>query len=141
MSLLDLLPEESCWDKFYDYKLSLIGSKKFVKELDDYIKERRYLCVCDTIREGGAFPLPKKSVISKTGSDKKRTVYVYPKDETTALKMLTYLMLRKYDHLFSRGLYSFRPGRTAKDAVRMLLKKKELSQMYSYKADIHDYFN
>lgn len=141
MSLLDLLPEESCWDKFYDYKLSLIGSKKFVKELDDYIKERRYLCVCDTIREGGAFPLPKKSVISKTGSDKKRTVYVYPRDETTALKMLTYLMLRKYDRLFSRGLFSFRPGRTAKDAVRMLLKKKELSQMYSYKADIHDYFN
>ena len=141
MSLLDLLSDHSVWEKFYNYKLSLVGSKKYEKELDEYIKERRYLNVCKTIREDGAFPLPKKSVISKMGTNKKRTVYVYPKDENIALKMLTYLILRKYDSIFSRGLYSFRPGRTAKDAVRALLKIKDVPLMYSYKVDIHDYFN
>ena len=93
------------------------------------------------INAGGAFPLPKKTVISKMSSSKKRTVYTYPLRENTVLKLLTYLLLRKYDGLFSDGLYSFRPGKTAKDAVRKLMRIKGIRQMYSYKVDIHNYFN
>ena len=141
MSLLDLLSDGSVWERFYKYKTSLIGSEKFSKGLREFIDEKRYLRVCDIICSGASFPLPKKSVISKMGSSKKRVVYTYPEDENTVLKLLTYLILRKYDGIFSPGLYSFRPNRTAKDAVRHLLKIKTVPQMYSYKADIHDYFN
>ena len=54
---------------------------------------------------------------------------------------MTWLLLRRYDGLFAPGLYSFRPGRTAKDAIRALLAIPGLRTMYAYKADISNYFN
>ena len=141
MSILDLIGEESVWNEFWKYKLSLACPKRFTKELRRFIDEKRYLPVCDRIGSGEGFSLPEKSVISKMGSDKKRVVYTYPEDENTVLKLMTHLMLKKYDHLFCEGLYSFRPGRTAKDAVRHILRSGKISEMYAYKADIHDYFN
>ncbi len=141
MSLIYLLSDPEIWNKFYDYKQSLACPKQFTKYLRTFIDEKRYENICDDICSGEEFPLPKRSLISKMGSDKKRVVYTYPEDHNTVLKLLTWLILRKYDGLFCRGLYSFRPGKTAKDAVRYLLKTKELHNMYAYKADIHDYFN
>ena len=80
-------------------------------------------------------------MISKLHSEKKRTVYIYPEPENTVLKVLTWLLLRRYDDLFAPGLYSFRPGRTAKDAIRTLLAVPGIRNMYAYKADISNYFN
>ena len=141
MTLLYLLSDEETWNIFYDYKISLACPKPFAKELRSFIAEKKYLPVCKNIYAGESFPLPEKSIISKMGSDKKRVVYTYPDDENTVLKLLTFLLLRKYDALFSGNLYSFRPGRTAKDAMHRLLKVPGLGKMYAYKADIHDYFN
>lgn len=139
MSLLDVLSDERLWNAFCAYKQSLACPKRFVKELQAYIEEKRYLPVCETMRT--SFPLPSRSVISKVGSDKKRIVYTYPEPENTVLKLLTWVLLRQYDSLFSDGLFSFRPGRNAKDAVRRLLRVRGLRGMWGYKADIHDYFN
>ncbi len=141
MSLLDQLSDEAVWNRFYEYKLSLACPKQFTGELRRFIDEKRYLPVCEIINAGKDFPIPQKSIIAKMGTDKKRVVYTYPRDENTVLKLLTWMILRKYDRIFSRNLYSFRPGRTAKDAVRDLLKTGKVSQAYSYKVDIHDYFN
>lgn len=141
MSLLDQILRESTWEAFYEYKLSLACPKQFTKALRKFIDEKRYIGLYDKLVTRKEFSLPVRSVISKLGSDKKRIVYTYPEDESTVYKLITHLMLRKYDHLFERGLYSFRPGKTAKDAVRGLLGTADLSKMYAYKADIHDYFN
>lgn len=141
MSLLDKLSDGSVWESFYKYKCGLVCPKNFTSELRRFIDEKRYIPVCSEIYGGERFPLPKKSIISKMSSTKKRVVYTYPSDENTVLKLLTYLMLRKYDGLFCDDLYSFRPGKTAKDAVRRLMRVKGLSEMYSYKVDISDYFN
>ena len=141
MSLLDLLYDKESWDGFYEYKTSLCCPKDFSVYLSEFIKDKSYLPVCGAMFAGEPFPLPKKTVISKMSSQKKRTVYTYPIKENTVLKLLTYLMLRKYDGLFSSGLYSFRPGKTAKEAVRKLTRIRGITEMYSYKVDIHDYFN
>ena len=141
MSLLDQLSDASVWDRFYEYKLSLACPKQFTGELRRFIDEKRYLPICKAINAGGDFPIPRKSVLVKMGTDKKRAVYTYPPDENTVLKLLTWLILRKYDRIFDRNLYSFRPGKTAKDAVRDLLKTRKVTSAYSYKVDIHDYFN
>ena len=141
MSLLHKLSDLKAWNSFLKYKSSLVCQKSFLQELSAFISEEKYLDAAAAFTPGADFPLPRKSVISKLSSQKKRTVYVYPPDENMMLKLLTYLMLRKYDALFSENLYSFRPGRTAKDAVRKLLRIRNLSDMYCYKADIHDYFN
>ena len=141
MSLLDLLQSEECWNMFYEYKSSLACPKDFTRELACFIGRKAWLPVCDAISRRDPFPLPRRSVISKMGSDKKRVVYIYPRDENMVLKLLTWLLLRRYDGLFAPNLYSFRPGTSAKDAVRRLMRVRGIEKMYAYKADIHNYFN
>ena len=141
MSLLDQLSRRECWEKFYEYKTSLAFPKAFAAELRDFIDGEGYLPVCRSIAAGEPFPLPRKSVISKMTSGNKRVVYTYPKAENTVLKLLTWLLLRRCDSLFEDNLYSFRPGRTAKDAVRALRAVPGLGDMWAYKADVSNYFN
>lgn len=141
MSMLDLLNAPDVWERFYEYKASLAVPGAFLPELRHFIDEKGWEPVCARMAAGKAFPIPSKSIISKLHTQKKRTVYTYPEAENTVLKLLTYLMLRKYDCLFSPNLYSFRPARTAKDAIRYLTCIKDIRQMYAYKVDISNYFN
>ena len=94
MSMLDLLSSESEWNAFYEYKTSLVCPGAFEKELREFIDSKAYLPVCERMRGGESFPLPRKAVISKLSSRKKRTVYIYPRAENNVLKLLTYLLLR-----------------------------------------------
>lgn len=141
MSLLDLLADAGTWAGFLEYKRGLCCPKEEEKSLREFLDRQAYLPVLERLRRKEPFPLPRKTVISKLNSSKKRRVYTYPPDENQVLKLLTYLLLRRYDGLFSEGLYSFRPGRSAKDAVRHLIRLPRDTWKYSYKADIHDYFN
>ncbi|MBR3486544.1 MAG: hypothetical protein IKH31_03065 [Clostridia bacterium] len=141
VSLLDLAASKQIWQRFYEYKTSLMCTVRTAKELKSFIDEERYLPILEKIAAGESLPLPKRSVISKMGSKKKRIVYTYPDDFNTVLKLITYLLLRKYDGIFSKGLYSFRPGLAAKDAVMMLKRDPDLGRYYSYKVDISNYFN
>ena len=139
--LLEELGKEEVWRAFYEYRASLAGAKDFAEELRGFIGRKEYLPVCRAIAEGRRFPLPRKAVISKMSSRKKRTVYIYPRAENMVLKLLTWLLLRKYDGMFCGNLFSFRPGRSAKDAVRYLIRVPGIRTMYAYKVDISNYFN
>ncbi len=93
MTLLDQLSQPACWERFYTYKLSLVCSKTYAKELRAFIDDKAYLPVCEEIlaisrpegdtgpeegpdsRSGRRFPLPRRAVISKMSSQKKRVVY------------------------------------------------------------------
>lgn len=141
MSLLQRLSEESAWQQFYAYKTSLSCHKSMEKDLPQFIEQRSYLPVCQQIENSMDFPLPCRAVINKSSSSRKRVVYAYPEPHNTVLKLLTYLLIRQYDHLFAGNLYSFRPHRTAKDAVRRIISLSCRQPMYMYKADISNYFN
>lgn len=141
MSMLEQLTDPAVWERFYEYKASLAVPGSFLPALRRFIDCREYEPVCARIAAGEAFPLPSKSIISKLHTQKKRTVYTYPEAENTVLKLLTYLLLRRYDSLFSPNLFSFRPARTAKDAIRRLTGVPGIRQMYAYKVDISNYFN
>ena len=141
MSMLTQLSQPECWERFYTYKMSADFRNIDEKALRSFIDRKGYMPVCEAVAAGKPFPLPRKCVISKMSSRKTRTVYTYPDAENTVLKLLTYLLLRKYDGLFSTGLYSFRPGRNAKDAFRRLAYAPGVGKMYAYKVDISDYFN
>ena len=140
LSLMDRLSQKESWELFYEYKTSLVCAKFFREQLREFIDREEYLPVTERIARGEAWPLPKKTVISKMSTQKKRTVYTYPPAENMVLKLLTYLLLREYDDCFAPGLFSFRPGHSAKDAIRYLMRE-DLSQMYSYKVDVSNYFN
>ncbi len=136
-SLLERLSDEQTWLEFRDYKSrhSLMSQREF-DELDRYIAEKRYLPLAETL----AFSLPEKRRINKSGSTKKRTVYLFPEDETWVLKLLTWL-LYKYDGAIRPSCFSFRREMTAKTAFRAILRTPGLDAKYVLKADIHDYFN
>ena len=141
MSLLNAISQPEIWEAYYAYKCSLCCGAAETKRLRAYIDAGAYLPVWEAIRRGEAMPLPRRAVISKIHAEKKRVVYIYPEPENTVFKLLTWLLLRSCDGLFAPGLWSFRPGRTAKDAIRSLRSVPGLTRMYAYKLDISNYFN
>ncbi len=140
MSILDKLADPAQWAQFAAYKEKKLPPGKW-EELCRFIDQEAYRPVVDGIVAGKPFPAPVKMQISKMYSDKKRTVYLYPKSENYVLKLMTYLLIRKYDPIFAPGLYSFRASRGVKMAVLQLTSRPNARKKYIYKADIHDYFN
>ena len=50
MSLIDMLFDKSSWDRFYEYKAGLRCSKRFKKELRDFIDSKSYMAYEQQIR-------------------------------------------------------------------------------------------
>lgn len=142
MSLLDYLSDQSVWIGFYEQKADLDFVRGTdLKDFFQYIRQERYLPVLERLRRGEGFSIPVKKYIAKEGSDKKRVVYTLPEDETMMLRFLTWLMIRKYDGVFSPGLYSFRPGVSISKAFLNIVRSRDVRKMYSYKLDLSNYFN
>ena len=142
MSLLDILSDERVWIDFYEQKVDPTYFRvDDAQQLFQYVRQKRYLPVAERIRSGEGLSIPMKKRIAKADTSKKRIVYSLPEDEAMVLKLLTWLMIRKYDSFFSDNLYSFRPGYGVKHALKRVLSDPESSQYYSYKLDIRNYFN
>lgn len=138
---MDLLSSKDSWYEFLNYKKSSdFFPEQEEKILTQYIENEEYMPVCQEIAKGNAFPVPCMVQINKKSVNKKRTVFVFAKRERYVLKHLAFL-LRKYDYLFSENLYSFRQRISVKDATAFLVKSTAQKRMYSYKVDIHNYFN
>ena len=140
MSILNELLLADSWEAFYSYKQKNTG-EEHLKELRAFIDQEDYRSVVESMLLSKPFTPPEKILISKKGSNKKRTVYSYNAEENMVLKLLTHLMIRKYDHLFSDNLYSFRAGRGVKDAIWHMTHGKHVKESYTYKLDISNYFN
>ena len=136
------LQDDSKWNEFLEYKLSKeFIPKKEKKEFIDFINNRKYKNICTQILNSTyKFSIPKKHLISKGRSSKKRTVYTFNNDEMFILKYISYL-LYEYDYLFSPNLYSFRKDSSVKNAIRNLSNIKNINKMNGYKVDISNYFN
>ena len=142
MSLLDKLADHSVWIDFYERKVDPAFFRiSDARELFQYVRQKRYLPVVERIINGKGLSIPMKKRIAKSGSSKKRVVYSLPEDETMVLKLLTWMMLRKYDAYLPNNLYSFRPHYGAKDALKKLVSMPDISEYYSYKLDVSNYFN
>lgn len=141
-SILNILGEEQVWIDFYEQKVEPDYFRiSDAQELFQYIRSKRYMPVVDKILNGDELSIPQKKRIAKSDTSKKRIVYSLPDDEAIVLKLLTWLIIRKYDSYFSDNLYSFRPAYGAKDALKKLTKNPEISNFYSYKLDVSNYFN
>ena len=142
MSLLNKLADQGVWIDFYEKKVDPTYCRiSDAKDLFQYVRQRRYLPVVKRILEGEGLSIPQKKRVAKSDSSKKRIVYSLPEDETMVLKLLTWLMIRKYDTMLSDNLYSFRPNYSAKDALRRMQTLPDICEYYSYKLDVSNYFN
>lgn len=142
MSLLDKLSDPAVWAEFREYKSfhSHLSNREF-RLLDEYIAQKRYLAVTSRIHDADhGFAPPRRRVINKSGSRKKRVIYMFSPDETYVLKLLTWLLYR-YDGSIHRSCYSFRRDITARDAINDMIAVARRKPVYALKADIHDYFN
>ena len=140
--MLERLSDPLLWKEYYWYKKErrhLTRSEE--EDLKKYIEHQEYLPVLERIKEGGSFSVPEKKLIRKMYTEKKRVVYLYPREENYLFKLLTYLLIRKYDHLFSENLYSFRAEYGITRAMGRILSTRGISGMYTYKVDISNYFN
>ena len=141
MGFLEELTEDQLWQEFLERKKEQKSlSPREEQELADYVKSRRYKKQAEEIRRGAAFPIPEKHRISKTGTDKKRTVYEFSGDFGYLLKMAAWRLYR-YDGIFADNLWSFRSGKTVRQGIRHLLNGCAGHEWYSCKVDIHNYFN
>lgn len=141
MSVLDQLRNEHFWIEFLEYKLSGENISKYEeKDLRKFISNEEYLPIVEKILTNQPFPLPQLRELNKKSTNKKRIVFVFDREENYILKAIAYL-LNKYDFVFSNNLYSFRKEIGVKKAITELVKKPNIISLYSYKVDIHDYFN
>ena len=141
MSVLDQLRNEHFWIDFLEYKLSGENISKYEeKDLRKFISNEEYLPIVEKILTNQPFPLPQLRELNKKSTNKKRIVFVFDREENYILKAIAYL-LNKYDFVFSNNLYSFRKEISVKKAITELVKKPNITSLYSYKVDIHDYFN
>lgn len=137
----EIITEHSEWQRFLNYKLDGGHLRKSeVEDITAYVENKEYLPLVDTYMKGGEFSLPTAAVINKQRSNKKRTVFIYPREENYFLKFIAYA-LGRYDGIFCSNLCSFRRGITVKTAIRSLTRTKGIGSAYSYKVDISDYFN
>lgn len=142
MSLIDKLNSHEAWTSFLISKMmSLNMNQSQIDDLTAFVRNKEYLPVIDKIKKNIGFLPPSKVLISKQYSSKKRTVYVYSREENYVLKLMTYLLIRQYDYVFAKNLYSFRANSGVKKAIDYLKKDKSLSSRYVYKVDIKNYFN
>ena len=141
MNIIQRLSDKKEWENFLAYKLGQDGeSKQELQDLQLYVDKEEYIPVVKLISNGQRLSPPKKMLISKSGSTKKRTVYSFSREENYLLKFLCFL-LKEYDHIFAPNLYSFRVDRGVKNAVERLMNVKNVSSSYVYKVDISSYFN
>ncbi|NLL07219.1 MAG: hypothetical protein GX270_15880 [Clostridiaceae bacterium] len=141
MDYLDRLEKPIEWEKYYIYcENSAHIGKRDLCILREYIDGRKYSVVLNNIKNGVPFPYPRKRILNKIGVDKKRIVYSYGEAEKYVLKIITFLLHEK-DKIFAKNLFSFRHDQGVRKAIASLVNKADISEYYSYKLDIHDYFN
>ena len=134
--LLNYLSSQSIWIQYFEYKVQNghLGENE-AQDLFLFIRNQKYIGILHKITAYG-FSTPYKKQIQKIDSTKKRLVYTFPKEENYILKLLTYLLIRKYDGIFSPNLYSFRADYSVKQAFQHILSTSNIDQYYTYKVDI-----
>lgn len=142
MSIIDKINDKSSWNDFYNYKIINNGfTKNEEMEVRNFIDEEKFNYYYRLIIDK-KFPqsFPRKMIINKEGTTKKRIVYSYDKDENIILKFIAY-NLYDFDKYFTDNCYAFRRNYGVKDAINRLKRNTDYGNMYCYKADISNYFN
>ena len=140
--MLEKLIDYNTWQEFYCYKTEgKLLSLRDSEELLSFIENREYEPIAKKILQGDfKFSPPTKSEVNKSGTSRKRVVYVYPHEEKMILKLLSYL-LYKYDSCLASNCYAFRKDIGVRAALSNIIQNKSIGELWCFKADISNYFN
>lgn len=142
-SILNEIIEPKTWERFLNYKCNNnLLTRKEKEYMTEYIEKQRYKKIANEIlNKNYQFSYPIKHCINKIGNNKKRIIYTFNEDEMMILKVLSFLLLEKYNSQFSPNCYSFRKNYSVKNAIKTIINTPDIENMYGYKIDIHNYFN
>ena len=133
MPLLNCLSNQNIWIQYFEYKVQYGHlCENEAQDLFRFIHNQEYIGILNKIAAEG-LSTPCKKQIQKIDSTKKRIVYTFPKEENYILKLLTYLLIRMYDGVFSPNLYSFRANYSIKQAFQHILSTSKIDQYYTIK--------
>ena len=140
-SILTQLTKQEVWEEFIAYRL-MKGRYTWHEfdEADSYVEREEYLPLAQKIAQGAGLSIPRKKIVNKMGTGKKRVVYSYAPEEMMLLKLIAF-KLYDYDDSFAPNCYAFRRGKKASDAIFHINRAIGGRKMWAYKLDIHDYFN
>ena len=140
-SILTQLVRQETWEEFLAYRL-MKGRFTWHEfdEADRFVEQEDYLHLAQRILQGEGLGIPKKKIVNKMGTGKKRVVYSFAPDEMVILKLIAF-KLYDYDVCFTPNCYAFRRGIKASDAIFRIRQAIGDRRMWAYKLDIHDYFN
>ena len=140
-SILTQLVRQETWEEFLAYRL-MKGRFTWHEfdEADRFVEQEDYLHLAQGILQGEGLGIPKKKIVNKMGTGKKRVVYSFAPDEMVILKLIAF-KLYDYDACFTPNCYAFRRGIKASDAIFRIRQAIGDRRMWAYKLDIHDYFN
>ncbi len=110
----------------FDDMTAYISSESCVRDLKKFI-QRDY-----------TMPPPYHYRVAKNFSDRKRDIYSWKGSFKYLMKLIVFV-LRRYDHIFSDGLYSFRTSRSGKDFLMKIREQKDINQYYVVKLDVSNY--
>lgn len=148
-NIIQIMNDHSNWERFLEYKISSnhIDCNEQAS-LRSYIDNRTYLKMIPLISEKN-FPNEYATLkyVNKSGTDKKREVYVYSDNICITLKFIAFY-LYEYDYIFASNCYAFRKNYGVRHAFERINRlnrstktSRKISQKYCYKVDIKNYFN
>lgn len=140
MKIFEKMLDMNTREEYIRYKENAIGQDPyFLEELVKYLRSED--CTNDIRRLMNGeyfFAPPKRVLLKKKYSDKKRAVFQYETRDKFLL-MLVGHALHDYDHIFSDSLYSFRRNRTASDLIRKIKAMKNIDTRWALKTDFKSY--
>ena len=141
MNIREQLSSSASWESFLAWRLKKgrFNWREF-EAADEFVDSGRCVRAGMHLIEEKGLCIPTRILVNKMGSQKKRVVYCYEKEEMEVLKFIAHSLYR-YDSILAPNCYSFRQGQTVQSAIFCLMRKLAGRQLWVYKIDIHNYFN
>lgn len=143
MSIIDEISNQKYWDDTLErmlrktnltteqeMELVLLNTMGFKNKFIEQVLSETY-----------NWSIPRKIQISKIGTKRKRTVYMYSIQDRYVLGVLYRVFSFYYIDAISSNCYSYKRGVRTLNAIDYIRSDKDISRKSGVKLDIHAYFN
>ncbi len=140
--LIEMLYDNSYWEStFIKLMEKKTVSEKEKEELSLYYSIGRDEIIADLINGDYIWSIPRKVELRKSGTTKKRVVYIYNAKDRLVLGALYHVFSEYFKELVSDSCYSYKKGFNTLKPVNIIREKNVGNKKYGVKVDIHAYFN
>lgn len=142
MELNEVLLDNRYWDDTYDKMISKQGFKKEDKEELLKLKEFNKKNIVEELLDGTyKWSIPRRVEIAKSGTRKKRVVYIYETKDRYILGVIYRALSSYYSDRFADNCFSYKQSVSTQSAIQYIKNRRTQEFRNGVKIDIHAYFN